>query len=234
MRRRIGPLRRGIAALTSAVLAIGLVFASGTLPVGWNPFSPLALDEAPGPATRLKLRMLLATPGQCQALMEPVGNAAIPDRQESPQCHLRSGVRLTQLSRAALTAVETRCGIALRMWFWERDLQERAEDLLGSPIARIGHFSSYACRTIRTPRGPSTRMSQHATANAIDISGFTLADGRQISLLQDWSGDGPEAAFLRAAHRLGCRWFPLVLGPDYNRFHANHFHFDAGFWTGCR
>ncbi|MEL6234798.1 MAG: extensin family protein [Pseudomonadota bacterium] len=216
------------------MLSVGLIFASGTMPVGWNPFSPLRLDEAPGPATRLKLRMLLATPGQCQALMEPVGNAAIPDRQDSPQCHLRTGVRLTRLSRATLAAVETRCGIALRMWFWERDLQSAAEDLLGSPIARIAHYSSYACRTIRTPRGPSARMSQHATANAIDISGFTLTDGRQISLLHDWSGDGPEAAFLRAAHRLGCRWFPLVLGPDYNRFHANHFHFDAGFWSGCR
>ncbi|MEM9049777.1 MAG: extensin family protein [Pseudomonadota bacterium] len=217
----------------SFALILGILFGSGRLPAGWDPFQRLTLSEEAGPATRLKLRFLLSEPGVCQAMMARAGNLSVPDRVESAQCHLRDGVRLTRLSEAALAPVETRCGIALRLWFWERGLQDEAQRILGSRVAGITHFSSYSCRPIRSPRGTSTRMSQHATANAIDIAGFRLADGRLISLVGDWAGDGPEAEFLRAAHRLGCHWFPMALGPDYNAYHNNHFHFDAGIWQTC-
>ncbi|MBK9011262.1 MAG: extensin family protein [Novosphingobium sp.] len=36
-------------------------------------------------------------------------------------------------------------------------------------------------------RGTS-RRSAHATANAVDVSAFILADGRRISVLNGWSG----------------------------------------------
>lgn len=217
----------------SFALILGILFGSGRLPGGWDPFQRLTLGEQAGPLTRLKIRFAVSEPGVCQALMARAGNLSVPDKVESEQCHIRNGVRLTQLSEASLAPVETQCGIALRMWFWERGLQDEAQRLLGTRIAGITHFSSYACRPIRNPRGASTRMSQHATANAIDIAGFRLADGRLISLQANWEGDGPEAAFLRAAHRLGCRWFSVALGPDYNELHNNHFHFDAGIWQTC-
>jgi hypothetical protein len=35
-----------------------------------------------------------------------------------------------------------------------------------------------------------------------------------------------KAAFLRAAHRTGCRIFGTVLGPEANNAHKNHFHVD--------
>ena len=31
-----------------------------------------------------------------------------------------------------------------------------------------------------------------------------------------------------------CRIFGAVLSPDYNAAHANHFHFDMGYWMTCR
>lgn len=77
-------------------------------------------------------------------------------------------------------------------------------------------------------------MSTHATADAIDITGFGLADGREISLIDDWDGDDAKAAFLRAARESACRWFVTVLSPDYNALHADHFHLQSKGWGACR
>jgi hypothetical protein len=76
--------------------------------------------------------------------------------------------------------------------------------------------------------------SQHATANAVDIGAFTLADGRRIAVARHWQGDGPEARFLKAAHGRACRYFRVVLGPEYNAAHRDHFHLDRGPFSRCK
>jgi hypothetical protein len=88
------------------------------------------------------------------------------------------------------------------------------------------------------------RLSEHAKANAIDVSGFVLADGRVISVRSGWrtedsdaSGDEDaeaEAAFLRDVHGGACGLFRGVIGPDGDAAHADHFHFDMGRWRFCR
>ena len=78
-------------------------------------------------------------------------------------------------------------------------------------------------------------LSEHAVANAIDIRGFVLDDGRIVSLARHWSSaKGPEAAFLREVNDGACRFFNAVLGPDYNAAHRDHFHLDMGRWRVCR
>jgi hypothetical protein len=77
-------------------------------------------------------------------------------------------------------------------------------------------------------------MSEHATANALDISGFVLADGRRITLRAGWNAGGAEARFLRAARDGLCDFFRVVLGPDHNALHADHFHVDQGLFLSCR
>ena len=49
-----------------------------------------------------------------------------------------------------------------------------------------------------------------------------------------WGKDTPEARFLTAARDEACRFFNVVLSPDYNRLHANHFHLDLGGFRMCR
>jgi hypothetical protein len=39
---------------------------------------------------------------------------------------------------------------------------------------------------------------------------------------------------MKVVHRPACRWFPLVLGPDYNNLHADHFHLQVRGWGFCR
>jgi hypothetical protein len=106
--------------------------------------------------------------------------------------------------------------------------------MFGQEVVTLGDMGTYDCRNIvGNPFWKGVR-SQHAAANAIDISGFTFADGRSISVLRDWKGKGPESQFLREAHRRSCRYFRVALSPDFNAAHANHFHFDRGLMWTCR
>lgn len=125
------------------------------------------------------------------------------------------------------------CPVAIALELWRRDsVAPAAREILGSEIARIEHLGAYSCRRIYG-RGEGN-WSEHATGNAIDIAGFVLEDGRRISVLRDWAGEGPEAAFLREVRSGACEAFATVLSPDYNAAHADHFHLDQDSrWAGC-
>jgi hypothetical protein len=74
---------------------------------------------------------------------------------------------------------------------------------------------------------PGARLSEHAFGNAVDVAGFTLADGREIDFVHDWKKtDSQEAAFLHEAHAGACQYFTTVLGPGADVFHYNHIHLD--------
>ena len=53
------------------------------------------------------------------------------------------------------------------------------------------HYGSYSCR--RLYGRSEGAWSEHASANAVDIAGFRLADGRRVSVLGDWQGGGARA-----------------------------------------
>jgi len=108
---------------------------------------------------------------------------------------------------------------------WERAIvQPAALRHLGRRVTAIDHAGSYSCR--RIGGGPEGRFSEHSTADAIDLTGFRLAGGGNVSVLRDWNGDPARAAFLRDVRDGGCRLFSTALSPDYNRAHADHLHFD--------
>ncbi|MDX2257689.1 MAG: extensin family protein [Hyphomicrobiaceae bacterium] len=105
-----------------------------------------------------------------------------------------------------------------------RTVSPAAVYYLGEPVIEIRVAASYSCRTRNGLSG--TNLSEHGLANALDVSGFRLADGRVVTVKQGWHGDPAEAAFLRAVHEAACRRFTTVLGPDADRFHHDHFHVD--------
>jgi len=111
-------------------------------------------------------------------------------------------------------------------------LQPAARQHFGQEVMRVEHLGTYACRNLY--HRDSGRRSEHATANAIDVASFVLADGTQITLQSDWNGEASKAAFLRALRDGACRFFDVVLSPDYNEAHRDHFHFDAGDQRACR
>lgn len=234
-------LIRGLAAFAFVgVLGFGgyqlLVHPKTPLSPQWNPTKPLVVSQPITPLTTWKLNRAAATTETCLAAIDGfVAAQPMADLEGSAQCNIQGRLELRSAGQAVLRPFETRCAIALRMAMWEKHgLQPAAQDILGTSLRDIGHFGSYSCRRMRTSAGTSTRMSTHATADAVDISGFGFADGRRISLLADWDGPGPEAAFLRAARDSACDWFRLTLSPDYNALHADHFHLQSTGWGLCR
>ena len=96
---------------------------------------------------------------------------------------------------------------------WLRDIvQPDAEARFGQRVAAVNVFGAYSCRPIDNE--PGARLSEHAFGNAVDVAGFTLADGRTLQYVRDWKSDGTqEAAFLHEAHAGACQYFTTVLGP---------------------
>lgn len=104
-------------------------------------------------------------------------------------------------------------------------VQPAARARFGEPVAEIHSMGAYSCRPMNNQAG--ARLSEHAFGNALDIGGFRLADGREISIQRDWTrGDEGTRAFLQDIHSGACDLFTTVLAPGSNMFHYNHVHLD--------
>jgi hypothetical protein len=108
--------------------------------------------------------------------------------------------------------------------FAEGALQPAALRELGQPVVRLHHLGAWDCRT-RT--GSLFRMSEHAGGRAIDLAAFELADGRRVAVKTDWE-NGRSGRFLRAVATAACGYFSVVLTPETDRHHQDHFHLDIG------
>jgi hypothetical protein len=200
------------------------------------PWTPLSLAHPPGMATAMKVAALSGDKPACLALFEesPLAVTPIDDRMESEQCGLVDAVALETMTASYNPGtVRLGCPLAASLAIWEQHVvQPAAERLLGSPVATIDHYGTYSCR--RLYGRSEGRWSAHATAEAIDITGFRLEDGRRIQLKSDWTGDDETAAFLRVIRDEGCSVFGTLLGPDYNAAHADHFHLQVTGFGTCR
>ncbi len=91
-------------------------------------------------------------------------------------------------------------------------------------VVQLRVAAHYACRTRNNQ--PGGRISEHGKGRAIDISGFRMDDGQTITVLEHWNARGFRTA-MRKMHRTACGPFGTVLGPESDRFHRDHFHFDT-------
>jgi hypothetical protein len=228
---------RRIGLLAVLALVAGLAVKRGDLRIDdrWNPWATLRIADAPGLLTPFKLSRLDRDRAQCRSVLatadlrfEPVS-----DRITGEGCGFDNAVRITATSAKVDTAFTLSCRAAVSLALWERhSLQPEARARFGVAVARVEHFGSYSCRNVygRT----DARRSRHASADALDIAGFVLADGRRVRVLGDWSGNDDESRFLAAIHAGACRYFDTVLGPDYNAAHRDHLHLDRGSFGICR
>lgn len=127
-------------------------------------------------------------------------------------------------------AAVLRCEMIPAIDKWVSDVvQTGARRHFGLPVVELKVAASFGCRPINHVAG--ARLSEHGHANAIDISGFRLADGRWIMVKSGWNGDVRERGFLRNLHAGACGTFLTVLGPNYDSNHRDHFHLDLA-WHG--
>ena len=152
----------------------------------------------------------------------------LPDQRFAGGCSAIGAVQLVNMGTPAAGLRAMTCPLARQFARWSREsLQPAADQWLHSRIVRMETFGTYACRT--RDNIPGERLSQHAFANAVDVSGFQLEDGRHVTVEQGWRGsDDRVRRFLRQIHQGGCRRFNIGLSPDADRFHYNHLHFDMG------
>jgi hypothetical protein len=240
------PIRIATAFLLAALFGYG-----GLLLYGYArdhpqdmPWTPLDLSQPVGAFTGRKLAGLVDDGPHCRALLRRAGVrfTPLPGRQAGPQCGYEGAVRFAAGGSARIAwrpaDVGTSCAVAAALALWEwHVVQPAALRHFGRRVAAIDHFGSYSCRRLYG-RGEGA-WSEHATANAIDVAAFRLEGGGRITVLRDWSGDGPRAEFLREVRDGACRLFATVLSPEYNAAHRDHFHLDQAErgqygWRGCR
>lgn len=204
------------------------------------PWTRLDLRHPIGAFTGRKLADLGDETAQCRMLLRQAGvdYVAMPPRRASPECAYEDGMRIAADDvRYAPAGLVTSCPVAAALHLFEtRVVQFAALRHFNSRVTGIEHFGSYSCR--RLYGRSEGEFSEHATADAVDIAGFRLADGTRIRVVNDWSGNGPKAAFLHEVRDGACRLFSTVLSPDYNAAHRDHLHLDqaergAMGWRAC-
>ena len=174
------------------------------------------------------------TAEQCLADLDARGVkyrfAAVP--VSSGACSVENPVRVTGAGVDWNQPAVMTCALAQQI---DRFLTETAEPLarryLGTGIARVDHFGAYSCRPVE---GMAGRWSEHASGRAIDIAGFLMKDGERVTVEHDWRAGGPRSEFLHAIAKRACDYFNVVLTPDSDKLHHNHFHLDIGRWRLCQ
>jgi hypothetical protein len=220
-------------ACAGAVLAVWRGWVE--VPPRWNPWAPLDVREAPNLLTSYKLSRLQNDPALCdQALRtSSLRFSHQADSDPGAKCPLTHTLRIQGGDVALSSSFLASCPLAVAYALFDiHALQPAAQQVFGSKVTRVDHLGSFACRNVYNRT--EGRLSQHAAANALDIAGFRLADGRRISVLKDWKGYADDERFLRLVRDGACKQFNTVLSPDYNAAHRNHFHLDMGRWRVCR
>jgi hypothetical protein len=106
--------------------------------------------------------------------------------------------------------------------FIEDTASPAAERIFGSPIASIRQASAYVCRD----RHGTSKISEHAFGNAVDIAEFVLKDKTVIEVKDYGDSDPKRTAFLNEVRQAACGPFRTVLGPGADADHSLHLHFD--------
>jgi hypothetical protein len=196
-----------------------------------------APDNAPTKSKRPLARPVSADVKQCLSDLNSLKSrySLVPDQNFGGGCAVSGAVQLLDVGIPVTNVKAIKCGVARNLALWVREsVQPAARDAFGSRVVKLESMGAYACRNVIGNAASAGNRSEHATANAVDIGGFVLADGRRISIKAGWTGDSDERGFLRAVRAGGCKRFQTVLSPDYNAAHHDHLHFDMGRGPFCR
>ena len=140
-------------------------------------------------------------------------------------CGVKNAVRVRSIAGVALSQASVmNCTTAKATKTWIERGAKPAIGNRGGGLSTLQVAAHYSCRTRNNQ--PGARISEHGKGNAIDISGFTMKDGSKITLLQGWR-NGRDGPVLKKMWRAACGPYGTVLGPESNRFHQDHFHFDT-------
>ncbi len=160
------------------------------------------------------------------------GEALAPITSRVRGCGIDDPVRITSVSGVALkqsAVVDCATARALNEW-----VSGALKPAFGrKDVAALRIAGSYSCRTRNNVKGAP--ISEHGRGKAIDIAAIELANGSTVTVLGDWRRNSGKA--MKKAYKAACGTFGTTLGPDSNRFHRDHIHFDTARQRGgayCR
>jgi hypothetical protein len=161
-----------------------------------------------------------------QSYNQPAYQPPPQQRALPPLGPMRGPSATTAMMPATLTPAATlACPIVSALDRWvSQGVQPAALHWFRSPVVTIKQISAYSCREMVGAAG--SHMSEHAYGNALDIAGFTFADGRTVTVKDGWHGTPEEQGFLHDVQLYACETFVTVLAPGYNVYHYNHIHVD--------
>jgi hypothetical protein len=166
-------------------------------------------------------------PSACQmrlakiAVFQPLGILVGPGDCGAPDAVQLQAVVLPDQTKVTVTPPATlRCTMAEQVTEWLRDDVAPSLARFGPPLRVLDNFDSYECRGRNRVRAAA--LSEHGRADALDVRGFTLADGREfrlvdINVAKEWREKTRASA---------CARFSTVLGPGSDGYHEEHIHLD--------
>ncbi len=148
------------------------------------------------------------------------------------QCHAQSPLALTAVMANGRMVpvsggVTTSCGMASTLPGWIASIDNYLFAKENTRITEVVVGTSYMCRNVNNAK--EGNLSFHAFADAVDVVGFKLEDGRTVTVEGGWGNAlSNEGRLLRFAHDSACSMFSTTLGPEANALHEDHLHLDMG------
>lgn len=223
-----------VAVLDLALFALAVaIWVNRAAPPQDLPWRALSVDRTIGLATRIQLDRTAADPAACRRVLRDGGvafhDAPLPTRGF---CGAPDGLRLADEALAPRGPAMS-CPLALSYVVWLRHAAgPAAQELTGRRITAVEHYGTYSCRTVYGREGGAP--SRHARADALDVAGVRLDDGRRITVAANFRKNDESGRLIRRLRRDACGLFAAVLGPDYNAAHRDHLHLDRGSYQVCR
>lgn len=207
------------------------------LPARYNPFAPLSVSDPPNFITQYKLKRLSNNHDACMAVLESAKAEGLLNFQNvgnsRGQCPLTGAVRVQNFGKVSLSSsFLASCPLAVSTtMFVAQAAAPSAERVFKQKLLRIDHLGSFACRNVY--HRAEGRLSEHASADALDVAGFRISGGENITVAAGWKREGNPSNFLHEVFKEGCPFFGNIIGPDYNAAHANHFHLGMRWFGFC-
>lgn len=188
-----------------------------------------AQESEPPPQSRAAVSSAEAREERaCRRRLEALGVAfeGMEPIDDVGACGVAAPIEVTAVAGIRVSPPATlSCPMAEALARWaEEAVVPAAERHLDAEPAGLLNAASYVCRT-RNNR-PGAKLSEHATANALDIAGIVFEEGEAAPVVERSDEKARERRFQRAIRRAACEHFTTVIGPGTNEAHATHFHLD--------
>ena len=143
-------------------------------------------------------------------------------------CGMQQPLKVSAFSSGGIGLTSTAtlsCPVVATTDQWLAEVvQPAAMNILGAQVIEM-RAGSYSCRAMNNGTA-TTRTSEHAFGNAVDVFSFRLDDSRVVTVKEGWRGSPEEQNFLREVFVGACRYFGTVLGPGADPMHYDHIHID--------